>query len=181
LAFACGGNHERSTQLIEEAKATFPNSVESRVLGLSALAIVQEDKTDELGHAARSVWDAAAATGNYDGLVCGYRSHPALLRALLMQDDLAPSVLEVVVRAKDERLARSMGARVRLSGRNAIDRLTPRETEVLGLVRTGLTNRAIADALVVSEATVKAHIRHIYEKLGVRTRAEALAQDLARR
>src|SRR5215207_307651 len=181
LACACSGNRERSIQLIEEAKATFPNSVESRVLGLSALAIVQGDKTDEIGDAARSVWEAAAATGNYDGLVCGYRSHPSLLRALLMQDDVAPSVLEVVVRAKDERLARSMGARVRLSGRNAIDRLTPREAEVLGLVRTGLTNRAIADALVVSGATVKAHIRHIYAKLGVHTRAEALAQDLARR
>ena len=74
-----------------------------------------------------------------------------------------------------------MGAQVRLTGRNATDRLTPRETEVFGLVRTGLTNRGIADALVVSEATVKVHIRHIYEKLGVRTRAEALAQDLGDR
>jgi ATP/maltotriose-dependent transcriptional regulator MalT len=179
LASACNGAHARSTELIEEATAIFPNSVESRVLGLSALAILQGRKTDELGDAARSVWDAAVATGNYDSLVCGYRSHPALLRALLMQNDLSPSVLEVVVRAKDERLARSVGAQVRLSGRNAIDRLTPREAEVYGLVRTGLTNRAIADALVVSEATVKAHIRHIYEKLGVRTRAEALAQHLA--
>jgi ATP/maltotriose-dependent transcriptional regulator MalT len=181
LASACNGDRERSVELVEEANRTFPNSIESRVLGLSTLAIVQGDKSDSLCDAARSVWDAAAATGNYDGLVCGYRSYPALLNALLTQSDVAASVVDVVVRAKDERLARSMGAQVRLTGRNAADRLTPRETEVFGLVRTGLTNRGIADALVVSEATVKVHIRHIYEKLGVRTRAEALAQDLGDR
>jgi ATP/maltotriose-dependent transcriptional regulator MalT len=56
--------------------------------------------------------------------------------------------------------------------------LTPRETEVFELLCSGLSNRAIAQALVVTEATVKVHLRHIYEKFGVRTRAEALARSL---
>jgi DNA-binding NarL/FixJ family response regulator len=51
--------------------------------------------------------------------------------------------------------------------------LTPREREVLGLVSQGLTNKEIASALFVSEATAKVHVRHIFEKLGVRSRTEA--------
>ena len=42
LAYACNGDRERSVELVEEANRIFPNSIESRVLGLSTLAIVQE-------------------------------------------------------------------------------------------------------------------------------------------
>jgi two-component system NarL family response regulator len=51
--------------------------------------------------------------------------------------------------------------------------LTPREREVLHLVALGITNREAAKALFISEATVKVHVRHIFEKLGVHTRTEA--------
>jgi PAS domain S-box-containing protein len=57
-------------------------------------------------------------------------------------------------------------------------RLTPREIEVLQLAAGGNTVREIADQLVVSPATVKSHLEHIYEKLGVRDRAAAVAQAL---
>ena len=178
LAYACTGDRHRSSGLVKESNVVFPNSVEARVLGACARAIGKAYEGDSYEAAARSAWEAAVETENFDGFVCGYRSYPPLLESLLTHAEHVPTVLDVVVRAKDEKLARSVGARVRLSSRGAIDRLTPREMEVFGLVRTGLTNRAIADALVVSEATVKVHIRHIYEKLGVRRRAEALAQDL---
>jgi len=53
--------------------------------------------------------------------------------------------------------------------------LTSRELEVLGLVATGKTNRAIADALRLSEKTVARHISNIFTKLGLSTRAAATA------
>jgi ATP/maltotriose-dependent transcriptional regulator MalT len=50
----------------------------------------------------------------------------------------------------------------------------------MDLAAAGLSNREIASTLFVSEATVKVHLRHIYEKLGVRRRPEAVSQWLTR-
>jgi DNA-binding CsgD family transcriptional regulator len=53
--------------------------------------------------------------------------------------------------------------------------LTPRELEVLGLVATGKTNRAIGEALFISEKTVARHLSNIFGKLGLSSRAAATA------
>ncbi len=53
--------------------------------------------------------------------------------------------------------------------------LTPREREVLALLATGRTNRAIAKALFISEKTVARHVANVFGKLGVSTRAAATA------
>ena len=53
--------------------------------------------------------------------------------------------------------------------------LTERELEVLELVAQGLTNRQVAARLFISTGTVRTHLEHVYEKLGVRTRAGAVA------
>ncbi|HEY7891188.1 MAG TPA: response regulator transcription factor [Solirubrobacteraceae bacterium] len=54
------------------------------------------------------------------------------------------------------------------------DDLTPREAEVLKLIAGGLSNAEIAEALVVSPATVKTHVNRIFYKIGARDRAQAV-------
>jgi DNA-binding NarL/FixJ family response regulator len=59
--------------------------------------------------------------------------------------------------------------------------ITEREVEVLELLSRGLGNKEMARELFVSEATVKSHLSHIYTKLGVDTRAGAVAAAIERR
>ncbi len=80
---------------------------------------------------------------------------------------LAPKVTRRVIEAFSRR-ARSPHLR------NQLDSLTEREREILRLVADGLTNREIADRLVVGEATVKTHISNVLGKLGLRDRVQAV-------
>jgi DNA-binding CsgD family transcriptional regulator len=57
--------------------------------------------------------------------------------------------------------------------------LTAREAEVIALVSSGATNNEIAEALVISESTVKSHVKHILRKLGAANRAEAVSRHLS--
>jgi DNA-binding NarL/FixJ family response regulator len=68
------------------------------------------------------------------------------------------------------------GLRSRWERRSHLPSLTERELEVLGLVAQGLTNREISSELFISPATVRTHLEHIYDKLGVRNRAGAVGK-----
>ncbi|MEU4252032.1 response regulator transcription factor [Amycolatopsis sp. NPDC026612] len=69
-----------------------------------------------------------------------------------------------------EAAARSTPRRVK-----ELEGLTARELEVLRLIAAGLSNTEIARTLVVSEATVKTHVNHLFAKAGLRDRAQAVA------
>ena len=60
----------------------------------------------------------------------------------------------------------------------AFEALTPREREVMALLIHGHTNRQIAEALLITPNTTKKHVDHILQKLGVSTRAGAVAAAL---
>ncbi|MFD4830487.1 response regulator [Streptomyces uncialis] len=82
---------------------------------------------------------------------------------------LAPSVTRRLIAEFAERKTSSRRARSL-----ALNGLTPRETEVLGLIARGLSNQEIADRLVLAEQTVKTHIGRVLAKLGLRDRAQAV-------
>ena len=83
---------------------------------------------------------------------------------------LDPKIQERLVAAvADQPLRPSDGADAALP-----DELTPREAEVLKLIAAGRSNSEIAAALVVSDATVKTHINHVFAKTGARDRAQAV-------
>lgn len=58
--------------------------------------------------------------------------------------------------------------------------LTPRETEILNLIAKGLSNRNAAETLGLSPATVRTHLEHIYAKLDVSNRTEAVTEAIKR-
>jgi DNA-binding NarL/FixJ family response regulator len=97
--------------------------------------------------------------------------------------DVPPAELieAVLAVARGEpRIAPAMASRMLVElGRPAapdpLETLSARERDVLALVSEGLRNREIAERLVITEATVKTHVRHVLEKLRIRNRAEAAA------
>jgi len=86
----------------------------------------------------------------------------------IVSPSVAPVIFDLVSRGE----APAGGGPRTESGR---DSLTEREREVMGFISRGRSNRDIAEQLVISEKTVKNHIRAIYDKLGVASRAEAMA------
>lgn len=67
----------------------------------------------------------------------------------------------------------------KITTRPSVHRLTETENRVATLVTQGLTNREIASAMFVTENTVQTHVRHIFQKFGVRSRTELAAQLLS--
>jgi DNA-binding NarL/FixJ family response regulator len=81
---------------------------------------------------------------------------------------LDPAAADAVLRAAGHRTAPDAGRR-----RAWPAGLSDREVEVLRLISRGLSKRQVADALVLAPATVDHHVRHVYAKIGVSTRAGA--------
>lgn len=92
--------------------------------------------------------------------------------------DAPPAELLAAVRSTaegDSALSPVVADKLMTRVRTPRSSLTPRELEVLKLVAGGSSNREIGRVLMLSEATVKSHLVHIYDKLGVRSRTSAVA------
>ena len=121
--------------------------------------------------------------GAWDPVVCALRALRRSRRRARHERRLARSDSSCSTQASNDLgLARRAGFRTRAT-RAPGELLTPRELEVLGLIARGMRNPEIARALFISQSTTKVHVRHVLEKLGVRTRAEAVAalRDVQRR
>lgn len=91
--------------------------------------------------------------------------------------DVDPEVIVDGIRraaAGETVLAPDLASRVLKGMRSPLPKLTAREVDVLRLLASGSTNKEIARALFVTEATVKSHLVHIFSKLGVDSRSRAI-------
>ncbi|MDX3228308.1 response regulator transcription factor [Streptomyces sp. ME19-01-6] len=95
----------------------------------------------------------------------------AAIRSAAEGETLIPASTLVEVLARHRETVRSSAQQT-----ERLESLTPREQEILTLMSQGLDNRAVAERLSISYATVRTHVRKILEKLEVRSQLEAVAK-----
>jgi ATP/maltotriose-dependent transcriptional regulator MalT len=170
VAYACSGGGRDATTEAEKA-ATTSSASEVLVLRASALAIVAIlEARPDAGELAEAALSTALRLGMIEPFVSACRGYPELCALLFRSDKNRPDLRRLLAVAKDlAQLEPPMEA----SGSGSWRDLSPREQEVLLLIAGGMSNREIGVKLFISESTAKVHVRHILEKLGVRTRTEA--------
>ncbi len=171
------GAHDEALATAEQA-ALRSIASEVQVLAEGARAIVLAASGESEGPG--RVVDEARRRKTWDPLVCCLRASPALAKCLSSQDHLRPTLQHLYRLSNDRGLARQAGLRTPAIN-DPTELLSPREAEVLELMAQGFRNREIAAAFVISPSTVKIHVRHILEKLGVETRTQAVARYRAER
>lgn len=172
LILAATGEVEKATT---EARAAEKMSmaVETRVLSKTAQAIVEVKEGKQA--AASELWTLAETLNVWDPVIAGCRASPELATALLREQNAKVRLATLYAASNDHALARQAGLRTR-SNKSPAQILSPREFEVLELLARGFRNKDVAQALIISPSTTKVHVRHILEKLGVRSRSEAVAR-----
>jgi DNA-binding CsgD family transcriptional regulator len=111
--------------------------------------------------------------GHVDAIVVGCRAYPQLATAASADNEIRSALVDIFAASNDRDIARASGLHIPRN-RRAHGLLSGREVEVSELMAQGRTNREIAGALFISESTTKVHVKHILEKLGVRSRTEAV-------
>jgi ATP/maltotriose-dependent transcriptional regulator MalT len=172
LALALAGERRaaRDTALLATSISV---SSEVAVLAEGARAVAAAATGDPLG--AANLIQVARRTRVWDPVVTCVRASTELASALASHPETRPDLEWLYNRTNDYGLARRGNMRTR-NVRDPSAVLSPREREVLELMAQGYRNHEIASAFVISESTVKVHVRHVLEKLGVRTRTEAVAR-----
>jgi DNA-binding NarL/FixJ family response regulator len=166
---AAAGQAERAQTLAADARLT-SRGLEAMVLSSLAIAIVSlaENDTETSAARVRSVIDS----GIWDPMVIAIRAAPAIGALIANEPSWRGWLQRLLSGSCDTSLASQLGLRIPRAARQAAH-LTPRESEVHDLLAQGLTNEEIARLLFISLSTTKVHVKHIYAKLGVRSRLEA--------
>ena len=180
LNLSQGKPYEARLQLeyLLPAVQTRHQAIELRVLLALAYAACQE------GHEARQWLQQALSQARAEGFVRIFLAEGEPLHRLLRQ--LVPTIQQRELRAYAQSILRAFA---QIDGEQAsgaassdtllVEPLSPQERRVLRLLVAGETNRQIAQELVVSIYTVKDHLKHLYNKLGVSNRLQA--SETARR
>jgi LuxR family maltose regulon positive regulatory protein len=150
------------------------------LLACASVLMASREKPDDAASLARDAFAVAVATDAYDAFVLLYRMAPNVLFAPAADAQTRPALVHLLNRVGDGALAESLGIG-KPDGAAPDWGLSKREQEVYDLLVAGMSNREIAKALFISEVTVKVHVRHIYEKLGVHSRAQAIVAGVTRR
>ena len=117
---------------------------------------------------------------NYEGSEDVHRAISAGAMAYLTKDAGADDLTDAILTVSKGRQYLPAAIRGMLRERIAADELTAREREVLELLAGGLSNRDIGDRLGIAEKTVRIHMTHIFDKLGVEDRTQAVITALQR-
>jgi ATP/maltotriose-dependent transcriptional regulator MalT len=177
LALASLGRLAEARSMAREAAGT-TSAVEARVLVRAILAVCAlRERTKGWREAVDALIETAFDAGAVDLAVSAYRGNPDLLGALLSSELARERTLHMLVRAGDESLTRAIGLET-ASLADPVESLSRREKEVYSLLCEGLSNGDIATRLFITEGTVKVHVQHVFDKLGVRSRT-ALAINAA--
>ncbi len=169
LLSAAAGEYGRAAALASDTRHT-SRRLEAKTLSLLAEALVALNEERHEAVAARI--GTVIENGVADPVVIGVRIAPDLAPAIIAHPKGRAWLQRALAASRDSSLAATLGLRIpRAASGNA--NLSPRETEVHELLAQGLTNEEIARLLYISLSTTKVHVKHIYEKLGVRSRLEA--------
>jgi DNA-binding CsgD family transcriptional regulator len=173
LALAVAGDDQAATAALKKA-LTITKWVDTRVLCDAAIAVLALRSNPTIDDPFQTLLESATRSGVWDGLVCAARAAPDLLSRLVAFPEYRFRLREVLLRSNDIGLAKTVGLANRSSGPQGV--LSPREREIIDQVRQGRKTVEIASSLFITPGTVKSHMDHIFDKLGVRTRAEAVAR-----
>jgi ATP/maltotriose-dependent transcriptional regulator MalT len=180
LVLACLGRFADALLAAQFARTT-THALEASTLAAAIDCVIGVESGEHQMHqTAEAFVDKAFESGAVDILISCYRARPNLLGLLLRLPTTRERVLFAVKRAGDEALAEAQGqpiARVM----DPLNELSDREREICELVSEGLSNGEIAQLLFVSEATVKSHLHHVFEKLGIRSRHALALRTLSDR
>jgi LuxR family maltose regulon positive regulatory protein len=169
LLSAVAGQRSRAQGLAADARS------EGRGLEAVALALLAE----AVNALRKAAYDETTArlkavieSGVNDSIVIAVRSEPRLGAFIADHPEWRSWFQRLLLASRDFSLATRLGLRIPREAKGTTC-LSPREAEVHELLAQGLTNEEIAKSLYISLSTTKVHVKHIYEKLGVRSRLEA--------